>query len=56
MTMINTSECEHCLHSILNEEDKSKILIYCKIKDKTYIYGQCIPCNYKENRPDEKNS
>lgn len=56
MTMINTSECEHCLHSILNEEDKSKILMYCKVKDKTYIYGQCIPCDYKENKPDEKNS
>lgn len=48
--MIITSECEQCIHSIINEEDKAKITIYCKQKDKTYYWGQCIPCDYKENK------
>ena len=48
MNMIITSECEKCIHSVINEEDKSKVIIYCKIKDKTYNWGQCVPCDYKE--------
>lgn len=46
--MIITSECEKCIHSRLDETDKSKIRVYCGIKDKSYYYGQCIPCEYKE--------
>lgn len=46
--MIITSECEECIHSYINEKDKSKVKIYCKIKNKTYYWGQCIPCEYKE--------
>lgn len=46
--MIITSECEHCIHSTINENDKAKIRIYCKEKDKTYYWGQCVPCEYKE--------
>lgn len=48
MDMIITSECEKCIHSILNEQDKAKLKIYCKVKDKSYYWGQCIPCEYKE--------
>lgn len=48
--MILTSECEKCSHSILDETNKAKIMIYCKQKDKWYIYGQCIPCESKEER------
>lgn len=51
--MINTSECEQCLHSTLDETNKAKIMIYCKQKDKWYIYGQCIPCDMKERRKEE---
>lgn len=47
--MIITSECEQCIHSAINEEDKAKVTIYCKVKDKTYFWGQCIPCDYKES-------
>lgn len=50
MDMIITSECEQCTHSTLDESDKSKLKIYCQIKDKTYYWGQCIPCDYKEPR------
>lgn len=46
--MIITSECENCTYSIINDMDRSKVKVYCKIKDKTYYYGQCIPCEYKE--------
>lgn len=38
MNMINTSECEFCTHSLLNEENKAKIMVYCRVKDKRYIY------------------
>lgn len=46
--MIITSECEKCIHSTIDESDKSWIKIYCAAKDKTYYWGQCIPCDYKE--------
>lgn len=46
--MIITSECEQCIHSTINDEDKARVKIYCKVKDKTYYWGQCIPCDYKE--------
>lgn len=46
--MIITSECEQCIHSVINEESKARVTVYCKVKDKTYYWGQCIPCEYKE--------
>lgn len=46
--MIITSECEQCIHSTINEENKARIKIYCDMKDKTYYWGQCISCDYKE--------
>lgn len=51
--MIITSECEYCIHSVINEEDKARVKIYCKMKNKTYYYGQCIPCDYKEIKKEE---
>ncbi len=52
--MIITSECEQCIHSVINEGNKARVKVYCKVKDKTYYFGQCIPCDYKELIP--KNS
>lgn len=46
--MIITSECEQCTQSIINDEDKAKVTIYCRAKEKTYYFGQCIPCDYKK--------
>lgn len=43
--MIITSECEKCIHSIIDESNKAWIKIYCTAKDKTYYWGQCIPCD-----------
>lgn len=48
MQMIITSECEKCIHSSIVDNNKSKIKIHCGIKNKTYYYGQCIPCEFKE--------
>ena len=51
--MIITSECEQCIHSTINEEDKARVKVYCNVKDKTYYFGQCIPCEYKKNKGEE---
>ncbi len=48
--MILTSECEQCPQSIINDENKSKITIYCKVKKRIYYWGQYVPCNYKEKK------
>lgn len=50
MNMIITSECENCIHSVIDESNKAKVKVYCQVKDKTYYWGQCIPCEYKENK------
>lgn len=46
--MIITSECEQCIHSVINEEDRARVKIYCRIKDRTYYWGQCIQCDNKK--------
>ena len=48
--MILTSECEKCSQAIINDEDKARVKVYCSVKDKTYYWGQCIPCDYKETK------
>jgi len=48
--MILTSECEKCSQSIINDEDKARVTVYCRVKNKTYYYGQCISCDSKEIR------
>ena len=48
--MIITSECEECIHSIIDETNKARVKVYCKVKDKTYYFGQCIPCDHKEKK------
>lgn len=45
--MIITSECEECGNSVINYLDKAKVEVYCREKDKTYYWGQCIPCDSK---------
>lgn len=51
--MIITSECEQCIHSAVDETDKAKVKIYCSAKNKTYYWGQCIPCDSKDKRKRE---
>lgn len=52
--MILTSECENCIYSILNETNRAKIIIHCKIKDRDYIYGQRISCDKKKKETNVK--
>lgn len=51
--MICTSECAECIHSDL---DINKITpkFHCDAKNKDYIYGQYVPCEFKELRKDGK--
>lgn len=52
--MIITSECEFCLYGTVDDTDKAKVKVYCSYKDKTYYYGQCIPCDNKTKRRKEE--
>lgn len=49
--IIAAQECETCIHSIINDEDKARVTVYCQVKDRTYHWGQCIPCEYREAKP-----
>ena len=50
--MITTDECEHCRYGTVIEEDKAHIKVYCVKKDRTYYYGQCVPCDDKSKVKD----
>lgn len=45
--MILTSECENCKYGTVDDSNKAKVKVYCSIKEKSYYYGQCIPCDNK---------
>ena len=46
---ITTNECEKCKYGTVDYTDKAKLPVYCSYKDKTYVYGQRIPCDYYED-------
>ena len=48
--VILTSECETCKYGRIDDSDKSRVKAICSYKNKTYFYGQCIPCDYHEER------
>lgn len=50
MNMIITSECINCIHATINDSNKAKIIVHCNEKEKDYIWGQCIPCDSKNNK------
>lgn len=50
--IIAGSDCENCKH--FQDEVDINNKIKCKAKGKHYYYGQCIPCNYKEEARKEK--
>lgn len=50
MTYINTSECESCIYSKINDTNKARVTVHCTYRDKTYYYGQRIPCEDKEKK------
>lgn len=53
MTMILTSECEECIHGIIDDSNKAHIKVKCMDKNKEYYYGQCVPCENKTKKKKE---
>lgn len=45
--IIAGKDCEDCAKSVLDETNKAKIMVYCGIRDKWYIWGASIPCEDK---------
>ena len=54
MKMLNTSECENCIYCTLDESNIARIKVYCEARNKTYYYGQCVPCEEKKVKPNEE--
>ena len=52
--MILTSQCEFCKYGSVNDMDKARVQVHCVIKQKTYYYGMCIPCENYEKKEKEK--
>ena len=55
MASINSTECTTCKNGLLDDSNKARIKVYCKLKDKTYYYGQYIQCDNKEKKKDGNN-
>lgn len=47
--IILSNECEKCIYGIIDERNKAKIIVHCKLKNKNYFYGQRIPCDHKRS-------
>lgn len=41
-------DCKLCIHSTIDESNKSKITVNCTARDKSYVWGQCIPCGERK--------
>lgn len=41
-------DCEDCKFGTILDEDKARVKVYCQTREKTYYYGQCIPCDDKQ--------
>lgn len=50
---MTTDECETCKYVIINEENKARIKVTCTLKNKTYNWGQYIPCNEYRKKGNE---
>lgn len=50
MSLIKTSECRKCAHSHIDDTNKAKIIVYCDVNGKEYIYGQYVECEVKKTR------
>lgn len=53
--VILTSECEKCRYGTVDDSNKARVKVYCSYKEKTYYFGQCIPCdNFTKMRVEVK--
>lgn len=46
--IIAGEDCKNCIYNSVDDLDKSKVMVECKIKAKKYHWGQCVPCDLKE--------
>lgn len=47
--IIAGEKCESCQYGTVEEQSKARVLAHCSIKEKAYLWGQCIPCDeYKK--------
>lgn len=49
-TQIMGKYCEDCKYCTIDESNKAWIKVHCSARNKTYHYGQCIPCEDKEKK------
>lgn len=49
-TQIMGKYCEDCKYCTIDESNKAWIKVHCGARNKTYHYGQCIPCDDKEKK------
>lgn len=42
-------DCSLCIYcSSIDESNKSRIMVNCTARNKSYTWGQCIPCEDKK--------
>ena len=45
---ITTDECRECAYGEILEESKRAIKVHCSYRNRTYFFGQRIPCEDKK--------
>ena len=53
MIIDNTSQCENCIYSILDESNPAKIMTFCQIDEHWRIYGSHLQCDKKIEEKEE---
>ncbi len=43
-------DCENCVHGIIDDKNVARIKVYCDAKEKSFWFGQCIPCDDKKKK------
>ena len=52
--IIAGKHCEDCIHGTLDESNPAKIMAYCDIRERWFIYGTSIQCEYRELRNNDR--
>ena len=47
-------DCANCKYGDIDESNKARVKVHCDLRDKTYYFGQCIPCDSKEKMIEEE--
>lgn len=43
-------DCDDCIYSTINDNDKARVKVFCAIKGKEYYYGQSVQCEDKKKK------